>query len=735
MARVGGRRVAVVAVAVLLLTSAVTGGGLAAASPTENGSVSEAGPEPEPEPEPDSEPRQFAADTALSGGSAGSGEPAERVTKSVTASGGSASATGTDAVFAGAPANVTAVQELRLTPDEPGVVSVVQRYRVPDRVSSLKPQLPANASVTGTTGFSRGNGTVYEWDGNTSAPSVTFVMEVNETVDLSGPEGARGRYLFVDAGEWALFQRPAVPTSWSWSGPAPVGITRETRAAGEGYVGEWMAYLGGVATRERTAHGQRFQLVIPERATLTESPDAVLDSLAAAGDQMRVGDRDPVVNVFAAPTTTVRWGVRGLQYGDRDMWVRDAEPLATAENTWLHEYVHTRQGYEAAPSARWTNEAFATYYAALLALEQDRVDFAAFREALRPGTLRPQSDAILTEPRSWVNTANYLKGSLVAGDTDLRIRLATDGTRSLQAVFSAMNAHSGPVDARTVFESVGTVAGPEVRRAAVTYAGTERTPDLWSVRTHTEAFSSQPALVEVGIATEPGTLSVSGPYRNVTRSGSELTLYTGETLAMTGAVSNAGGAAGGYDARFVVDGVVATSESGTVAPGERVTHRFERTFDEAGDYTLAVGGDRVTVEVYEPAPATVTALSANRTDLSEPGAVAFTATVASTHGVPTRGNVTLRGPDGPIIDRRVALGAGENRTVSGVTRLERGEYEFTLGDADTLVVTVGNVGDGGDGSGTESGDGGISGFGPGFGPVAGLVGLLGALALLARRRE
>ncbi|WP_135364370.1 hypothetical protein [Halosimplex halophilum] len=727
MARAGGRRVVAAAVAVLLLTSAVTGGGVAAPSSAGSGDTRSTGNASA------SEPGAFAADTAAA---AELSEPPERVSKSVTASGGRASAAGTDAVFADAAANITAVQELRLTPGERGQITVVQRYRVPDRVASLKPRLPEDVTVTGTTGFSRGDGTVYEWDGNTSAPSVTFAMAVNETVDLAGPEGARGRYLFVDAGEWALFRRPAVPTSWSWSGAAPVGITREPRVAGEGYVGEWLAYLGAVETRERRAHGQRFELVVPERATLTESPDAVFDSLAAAGDRMRVGDRDPVVTAFAAPTTSVGWGVRGLQYGDSDMWVRDAEPLATAENTWLHEYVHTRQGYEAAPSARWTDEAFATYYAALLALEQGHVDYAAFRETLRRGTARPQSDAILTEPGSWVNAANYLKGALVAGDTDRRIRLATDGTRSLQSVFSAMNAHSGPVDARVVFGSVGTVAGPEVRRAAVTYASTERTPDLWSAEVHAEAFAPTPALVEVGLAADPDALAVSGPYRNATLSGPDLTLYTGETLTMTGGVTNAGGAAGEYEARFVVDGSVAATESGTVAPGERVTHRFERAFDEPGEYTVAVGGDSVTVEVYDPPRATVTALSANRTALSGPGAVAFTATLSNTHGVPTRGNVTLRGPDGPIIDRQLALGPGENRTVTGVARLDRGEYEFTLGEADSLVVTVGDVGgESGDGGDGESGEGGSSGFGPGFGPLAALAGLAGALALLARRRE
>jgi len=720
MGTAGIRRTVVVAVVVAVLVSTL------AASAT-------AGPSGVDRSPSNAETRP--SDGVLAADTTGPTAPSERVTKSVTESGGTASAAGTDAVFASAPSNVTAVQELRLTPDESGEITVVQRYRVPDQVSSLKPELPEAVTVTGTTGFSRGNGTVYEWDGESPNPRLTFTMQVNETTDLSGPEGAKGRYLFVDAGEWALFRRPAVPTSWSWRGAAPVGITREQTTAGEGYVGEWMVYLGAVATRERTAHGQRFDLVLPERAALSDSPDAILDSLAAASDRVRVGDRDPVVNVFAAPTTTVRWGVRGLQYGDRDMWVRDAEPLATAENTWLHEYVHTRQGYETASSAQWTTEAFATYYAALLAFEQGRVDFAAFREALRRGTVRPQSDAVLTEPRSWVNAANYLKGSLVAGATDLRIRLATDGKRSLQAVFSAMNAHSDPVDARTVFESVGSVAGPEVRRAAVTYAGTERTPDLWSAGTHAEAFASTPALVEVGIATDPGALAVSGPYRNVTRSGSELTLYTGETLRMTGAVTNTGGAAGEYAARFVVDGAVAATESGTVAPGERVTYRFERAFDETGEYTLAVGGDRVTVEVYGPAATTVTALSANRTALSDPGAVAFTATVSNTHGVPARGNVTLRGPDGPIIDRRVALGAGENRTLRGVARLDRGEYNFTLGSADPLVVTVGDVGGGGDDSGPPDDGSGSSGLGPGFGPLTALVGLLGALAVLARRRE
>ncbi len=680
----------------------------------------------------------FAADTV------GPRAPSAEATASVTEAGGSASAVATDDVFDAATANITAAQEFRLTPETRGEITVVQRYRVPERVAALKPRLPEDATVTGTEGFSRGEGTVYEWDGNTTEPRITFTMRVNETRDLAGPEGARGRYLFVDAGEWALFRKPSIPTSWSWRGAEPIGISRESTAAGPGHVGQWIVYMGSVETHERRANGQHFRLVVPDRASLEESPEAILDTLAASSDQLRVGDRDEDVVAFAAPTTSVEWGVRGLQYGDRDMWVRDAEPLATPENTWIHEYVHTRQDFDANASARWMTEAFATYYAALLAMEQGHANYDGFRDVLRQGTNRPQSDAVLSDPSTWANAANYLKGGLVAADLDRRIRLATDQSRSLQAVFSAMNGHPGAVDHRAIFESVGTVADPSVRQAGVTFASTERTPDLWSKAAHREAFGSTPARIEIGLSTDADALAVAGPYRNATLDRSDPALFAGETLRVTGVAANTGDATGEYEARFVVDDRVVDSESGTVRPGERASHTFERTFTETGEHTVAVGGDEVTVEVHDPASTTVTGFAANRTSLSSPGAVTFTATVSNTHAVPARGNVTVRGPDGPIIDRTVSLGSGENRTLSGVARLDRGEYEFTVGDADTLTVTVGQTGGGANGNGA-SGDGqnggdggngdGSTGFGPGFGPLTALLAVLATMALLGHRRD
>jgi len=736
MSRVGGRRLVVVALVFLVLGSTVVGTGVATVSTVQ--SSPDSGPDRAVSDR--GEPDRFAADTV------GPSAPSPQTTSTVTESGGSASAVATDDVFERASANITATQEYRLTPDERGRITVVQRYQVPDRVASLKPQLPSDVTVTGTTGFSQGEGTTYEWDGNTSAPQIVFTMTVNETRDLSGPEGARGQYLFVDAGDWALFRQPSIGTSWSWRGSEPVGITRETTTEGPGYAGDWMVYLGEVRTHERTAHGQRFELVVPRRASLAESPAAVLDSMAAAADQLRVGDRDDEVHAFAAPTTTsVQWGVRGLQLGDRDMWVRDLESLSTAENTWLHEYVHTRQDYDTTASAKWTVEAFATYYAAHLAMEQDLTEFDGLREVLRRGTAQPQSDAVLTDPSTWTNAANYLKGSLVAADVDRRIRLATGQSRSLQAVFSRLNAHQEPVGERAVFESVGTVADSGVRRAAVTYAGTERTPELWSQADHAEAFGSTPARVETGFADGSNAFAVGGPFRNESLDRSTPTLYAGETLTVVGAVSNTGEAASEYEARFAVDGRVLATESGTIQPGERVTHRFNRTFEQAGERTVAVGGDEVTVAVHEPGPTNVSALSANRTQLADAGAVEITATVTNPNDIPARGSVRLGGPDGPIIDRQVALSAGENRTVSGVVRLSRGTYEFSIGEADTLTVTVGGTGsdaDGGsdgsegasqDGAGGQA-DGGSSGFGPGFGPVATLLAVVAGLALLGRRR-
>jgi len=687
-------------------------------------------------------------DAVASAADVGNAPSASSVT--VTDRGGRASVTGAASAVADSGTTLGMTQRLSLTPDRPGSIGVTVSYSVPDSLTTLRTEMPEDATVTGTRGFAP-NGSVHEWDEETESPSVTYSFAVNETREVTGPEGADGRYLFVDAGEWALFKRPPVSTTWGWRGGEPVELSRSVETAGPGVAGDWMVYLGQADTRERSAHGQQFRLVVPDRASLSEAPDEILDSLTTASNQLRVGDRDDTVVAFAAPTTAVEWGVRGLQYGEADMWIRDAEELDTVENTWLHEYVHTRQDYETTAATRWSVEGMATYYGAHLAVQQGRAPLSDLGPFLGRGEAPPQSGAVLATPSTWANAANYWKGSLVAGDLDRRIRIATDSERSLQTAFSRLNAHPETVGEGTLAAAVADVGGSPVRDALGRFTTTTAVPEMWSRATHESVFGTTPARVSVGYAHAPDAVSVSGPYRNETLDpvaapgqtddGPKVSVYAGETVVLNATVTNAGEVATEYEARFLVDGSLAAAETGPIQPGETVSHTFRRTFERSGSHVLAVGSDELSVAVHDPAEATVTALAANRTRLADPGAVELTATLNNTHAVPARGTLTLTRGEETLRNRTVALGPNAERTVTATTTLSTdGRYTFRAGEADPVVVRVGesanNGGDGDTNPGTEGDEsGGATGFGPGPGPVAALVAVLLGAALVARRRD
>jgi len=708
--------------------------------------------------------------------------PVERASNAtVTATGGRAWARGTDDVVDGAPLSISVTQRFALTPERPGEVQVTHVFDIPGSVEMLETSVPEGATVTGATGFTpnRTDGDGYEWNGNSSRARLTYTVSVNETVSKVGPEGAAGRYLLVDAGEWALVRRPDLSVRWSWSGPVPVGLDRQTVTAGPGYTGEEFVYLGAVDTRSRRAHGQTVTLVVPDRATMVESPDAVLDTLADSADRLRVGDRDERVTMFVAPTTPgVEWGVRGLQYGDTDAWVRDAEPLGEPDNTWIHEYVHTRQSFRTADSGQWLPEATATYYAALLTLERNETEFAGFREFLGRGARAPQAGAVLVEPRSWDNAANYWKGALVTAAIDRQIRLATNGTRSFGTVFSRLNAYPNAVDWGVTLELIERVGGDSVDQFAGTYITTSRVPPAWSATEHETAFGSTPARFtyrfadrQSDIANATGSevgdrdnvtvgFAVSGPYRNGTVEGAPLTLYTGETLHATGVVTNAGGANASYEQFFSVGGRIERTVSGALAPGETAIHGLNYTADTTGGRTISFGADTVEIEVYDPAPATLGDVVVNRTRLRGPGVVGVNVTVENPHDVPARRTVTVTRDGEEVWIGFVGVPAGASRTVTAPVHLNfSGQYVVSVIDGPSTRVTVGARGNtpsptdrspdspgtaGDPAAATDPGGsttppvptdgGGTTGSGPGFGVVVTLLtALLTTLALRRRR--
>ncbi|MGQ4556539.1 hypothetical protein [Halobellus sp. GM3] len=610
--------------------------------------------------------------------------------------------------------NVELTQRLRLVPEQKGIYEIGHRYRLPDRLRRLEVTLPEGATVVSTSGFDRSDGRTYEWDGSTEEPRIDYRLSANRTVDQTGPIGTSGRLTFVDVGEWALVVPPGGAHSWSWvSGGADVGFERSMNAA-EGATGNDIAYLGAYEEYTHTAHGQRFRLIVPASASLEVPPEELFASLSDASDRLHVGDRDETVFVVAAPTLDgVDWGVRGLHTGGSDMWVRDFERLDEADNVWLHEYVHTRQGYTTAADSRWFTEGGAVYYSALLAFEQDRISYETFRERLRRG--ERDDDSILARPDTWERNANYHIGALVAGDLDRQTRLGSDGERSLQDVFRRMNAKDGTVNAADVRSFLRDAGGRDVAAAGDRYTTTTDRPSAWDLEAHREAFgdASVPAQITYTHPTDGDALRVSGAYRNRSLDSVEaVTLVPGERLAVDVVATNVGGTDGDYEATLRVDDEPRATESGRLAVDESTRLTFEHTFDRPGAYTVSVGDATVRVAVREPATARVDGLAVNRSELSAGGGVEVEARVSNDADYP--GEVTLSFTrNGTAFEtRRVRLDADAEATVTVETRLRApGTYVFGVADAsaETAVVTV------------EEAAGTTAGSTPGFGVITAVL--------------
>ncbi len=641
--------------------------------------------------------------------------------------------------------SILVTQEIRLTRDRPGQVDVQYRLLIPDRVSDVRLRVPPRSQDVRTTRFTQVQGNLYEWPGETSTASITVTIPTNQTSDAVGPESTGGRLRFADVGDWALVRRPRVATpGYTYRGDNP-GVTVRNVTAGEGVVGQGLAYLGPHETVERTAHGQRLRLVVPEAASLDGDREEILDSVADASGRLRVGDRDDQVLLIAAPAG-VPWGQLGLQVGESDFYVRADEPVDRPDNTWVHEYVHTRQDFESTDGTEWLFEATAEYYAGQLTLQQDRTDYPSFRNYLDRGTRGRFSSVRLREPATWTrNAGDYLKGALVVGDLDRRVRLETDGEATFQGVLGRLNRHPDPVTHSQFLGFVRSVGGEDVGDPTRRYTETTDRPDTWSAQAHQEAFGQlTPAFRYTLPARGSDGARVSSQYREEPLGST--TLVTGETLVLDVEVANVGGAAGSYDLKMTLDGAAVASRSGRLGPGESTTETVGYTFAETGRHTISTGEDSHTVRVREPAEPVVAGLSADSRQPRAGEDVTVAATVENPAERPAERTLTVR-RDGSIVtarDVRLAPGASTEVTAT-VTLDEVGTHQFTAGDravsvtvsdeqaADTATQAEadGTTGeDGGNGVGV-----GVGVSGPGFGPLAALVAVVVAVSLLLERVE
>lgn len=366
-----------------------------------------------------------------------------------------------------APAVVQTVT-YRQAPNESGTILATHRYRVVGNVSTIIVYEYDGATVVNSSGFTRQASGRWAWDGETAEPTLRIETVVNRTSQHF--DGLR----WVDVENWTLANprrdfayRDADRNEWVYSWEPTDLVEQHARVDGEagGFAGSAVVYLGPFETSVTNATDQQFRLIRPKSARMNESTDRVLGALASAAAQLSVGARDDVVNVFVGPEPlryggTTASGIDGIQ----DFWVSEGAHVGTSPNTWIHEYVHTRQSFVLGDEMTWFREASASYYAAVCAMRTPVSERTAYRQFLETIGRTHGANATLADRSSWSNTyVPYAKGTRVLAALDARIRTSTDGNRTLQAVFSRLNGHDGVVTFDDFAAVVGNVTGESQR--------------------------------------------------------------------------------------------------------------------------------------------------------------------------------------------------------------------------------------------------------------------------------
>ncbi len=355
-----------------------------------------------------------------------------------------------------------------LNPDSEGTVRFRTWYRLPNCVTSLTLTYPHYLSVSDQNGFTTSGSQQCSWDEHTRSPWMEFWLDVNQS-NGSG-------YEFYDAGNWALLSYPQMSVSWTSQGNSPeltnvYDVGKDGISSSDGNI----VYLGPYNTQHFEAGGQQFRLAIPADASLRVSATKILSSLGHAAENLNVGNVDDDVVIVAAPST-VNWGWGGLQSGANGFWVVDSALVADANNIWVHEYVHTRQGWHRDDSTRWLIEGTTEFYAAYLTYLDGHISFSQFYNHL---TTDQHCNSVLVDPGQWTSpSAHYTKGRRVTAALDAKIRQETDGAKSFMDVFRKMNQASVPMTHQRLEQLITAVVGHSLSDWLAKYVASSSVPEV-----------------------------------------------------------------------------------------------------------------------------------------------------------------------------------------------------------------------------------------------------------------
>lgn len=280
-------------------------------------------------------------------------------------------------------------------------------------------------------GYVRQSEGVWQWQG-TGTPS-EFVYTVSENVSQDAHVGET----------WAM-----APLREIAPGIVYEGESRGTVRAATGYVSDDIVLLGEYTTA--TAAGRESTLTVVVSGAVDDDVNgtAALDTFVDVTHRLDVGGDPANTTMFVVPP--FQQGRYGVSW-NRTFLIRGD---AVWDGLIAHEYLHTRQEFEAGADMKWFVESSAFYYHALVPYRRGTMGWERFSDRTRPTT----ASLVLTETTEY---ESYRRGTPVLAALDRRIREATNNTRTLEDVYRRLNDQE-----RLTYEGfradVTAVAGPEL---------------------------------------------------------------------------------------------------------------------------------------------------------------------------------------------------------------------------------------------------------------------------------
>jgi hypothetical protein len=530
-------------------------------------------------------------------------------------------------------------------PGDPNV-SVTANVDLPSNANEFTVvELPEGATVAGRDGFSRTSRG--DWRTTRSSASLTYEM----AFDADTPWGLEA----TDQGSWAFTGQPVygVRFSYRYTGEDP-GYDATSRSASGEAVGSDFLFWGPHRVETVSDAGTPVEIVVPDAASYSSEVAATLRS---ADRNLGVGNRGELTRAFVVPDPVREGGRTDSSIGAvRGFWVGDGARPDTANNVWVHEYVHTRQTFRPDTGTRWFLEGSAEYFAAYLTTEEGRVDFGTFHDSV---TTERYRDAVLADRSDWAGTtADYDKGAHVLAALDAKIRAESGGSGTLEDVFATVNDDAGFLTIAEFEDAVESAAGTSLDGWIDQYVGTSAIPPV----------PNDPAAFGFGAAKTSVDLAVAA---NAT------TVGAGDDVAVTVTRADTGDP---VDATVSVDGSsYSTGGDGTVTVD----------FDRSGTYAVTATKADTGSETYDSASLTVTVERPGSAEFAV-GALSLPDSVVAGDGVPVsasvenvgeeRGDATVRFEvdGGAAATRTVTLSPGESTTVSATLSPGAGTHDVAV---------------------------------------------------------